>query len=138
MKIINLLLVTLSLSLSLHADPEAKPASPAKSEAAEAAPLRHVVLFKFKDTATDEEVAAIEKAFSALPSKIETITDYEWGPNVSEANKNDGFTHCFIVTFKDQKGLDVYSPHPAHQEFIELFKPSLEKALVFDYYMQKP
>ncbi|MFT5904694.1 MAG: hypothetical protein ACI9E1_000280 [Cryomorphaceae bacterium] len=137
MKILNLLLVSLSLSLSLHADhhdgPEGhKHHHPAK--AAKAAPLRHVVMFKFKDTATVEQIAAIEKAFGELPKKIKTITGYEWGTNVSKENKNEGFTHCFVVTFKDQMGLDIYGPHADHQAFVKLLLPSLDKVLVLDFF----
>jgi len=101
------------------------------------APYRHVVLFKFKDTATIEQVKAIETAFKALPSKISTIVDFEWGTNVSPEGKADGFTHCFLVTFKDKTGLDVYVPHAAHKEFGTLLRPQLDKVLVIDFVSQK-
>lgn len=97
------------------------------------ADFRHIVLFKFKDSATPEQVAAVEKAFGELPSKIDTITAYEWGPSESVEQKNDGFTHCFFVTFKDKAGLETYIPHPAHVAFKEVLIPILDKALVFDY-----
>ena len=71
-------------------------------------PYRHVVCFKFKDDATKEQVASIEKAFTELSRKVDTVTGYDWGTNVSPENHAQGFTHCFIVTFKDKKGLDVY------------------------------
>ncbi len=95
--------------------------------------FRHIVLFKFKDSATAEQVQAVEKAFGELPSKIDTITDYEWGLSESVEQKNDGLTHCFFVTFKDKAGLETYIPHPAHMEFKKLLGGVLEKALVFDY-----
>lgn len=94
---------------------------------------RHVVLFKFKDSATPEQVKAVEDAFRALPSKINTITGYEWGTNVSPEGKNDGYTHCFFVTFKDKAGVEVYLPHPAHKEFGALLRPILDKVCVVDY-----
>ncbi len=99
--------------------------------------FRHVVLFKFKPEATAEKVREIEKAFAALPEKIDTITGFEWGPSESVEGLNDGFTHCFLVTFKDKAGLEVYIPHEAHQEFVAKLKPLLEKALVFDYTAKK-
>ena len=37
------------------------------------APYRHVVLFKFKDSATPEQIRNVETAFRALPSKIGAI-----------------------------------------------------------------
>ncbi len=129
MKTIAILAITLLLNATLHADHH-------KGKAA-TAPFRHVVMFKFKDDATKEQIAALEKGFSALPKKIDTIVDYEWGTNVGDRNKNQGFTHCFIVTFKDKAGLDVYIPHPAHKKFVELLLPSLDKVLVFDFVAKK-
>jgi len=61
--------------------------------------LRHVVLFKFQDSATDEHIKTVEDAFHALPSKIDAIHDYEWGTNNSPEGLNKGLTHCFFVTF---------------------------------------
>lgn len=96
-------------------------------------PLRHVVLFKFKDTATPEQVKTIEDEFAKLQSKIDTIIDYEWGTNESPEGLEDGFTHCFVVTFADAKGRDAYLPHTAHKAFVEILKPQLDKVLVVDY-----
>lgn len=95
--------------------------------------FRHVVCFKFKDGTSAEEVAKIETAFGELKGKIDTIVDYEWGTSENIEPLNDGFTHCFLVTFNDKKGLEAYLPHPAHQAFVALLKPSLDKVFVFDY-----
>jgi lysophospholipase L1-like esterase len=96
--------------------------------------LRHVVLFKFKDEVTKEQVKEVVDAFAALPKKIEQIKDYEAGTDVSVEGKADGFTHGFVVTFADAKGREIYLPHPAHQEFVKLVGPRIEKVLVFDYW----
>jgi hypothetical protein len=101
------------------------------------ASYRHVVLFKFNDSATPDQVKAVEAAFKALPSKIDTIVDFEWGTNVSPEGKNDGFTHCFFLTFKDKAGLDVYLPHPSHKEFGANLRPILDKVCVVDYVAAK-
>ncbi len=95
--------------------------------------LRHVVLFQFKKDTAPEKVKQIEDAFRQLPSKIPTVVDFEWGTNNSPEGLADGFTHCFLVTFKDDAGRKVYLPHPAHKEFVGLLKPHLEKVLVVDY-----
>ncbi|MGB6223616.1 Dabb family protein [Haloferula sp.] len=95
--------------------------------------FRHVVLLSFKEDATAEDITKIEKAFAALPDQIEAIQDFEWGTNVSPEGKAKGFTHCFLVTFKDKAGLEVYLPHQAHKDFVTILKPSLEDVLVIDY-----
>lgn len=97
--------------------------------------LRHVVLFKFKPEVSQEQVAEVVAAFGALPSKIDTIVDFEWGTDVSVENRSEGFTHGFVVSFRDEHGRDVYLPHPAHQEFVALVGPRIEKVLVFDFWI---
>tara|TARA_B110000240_G_C13478373_1_gene444158 strand:- start:911 stop:1297 length:387 start_codon:yes stop_codon:yes gene_type:complete len=96
--------------------------------------LRHVVLFKFKKEATQEAIKNIENAFISLPSKIETITDFEWGLNNSPEALNKGLTHCFFVTFDSEEGRDIYLPHPAHKAFVALLGPHLDDVLVLDYW----
>ncbi len=95
--------------------------------------LRHVVLFAFKDDASEEQVKKIEDAFRALPGKIPQIVDFEWGMDCSVEGLAQDFTHCFLVTFADAKGREAYLPHPAHKEFVSLLKPHLKKVLVIDY-----
>jgi len=96
--------------------------------------LRHVVLFKFKTTATPDHIQEIESAFAALPSKIPQIASYEWGLNNSPEGLNKAFTHCFFVTFKSEADRAIYLPHPDHQAFVEILKPQLDDVLVIDYW----
>src|SRR5687767_3801043 len=95
--------------------------------------MRHLVLFKFKDAATAEQVKGVEERFRGLKSRIPQILDFEWGTNVSPENLAQGFTHCFFVTFKDAAARDAYLPHPAHKEFVSQLGGILDKALVVDY-----
>lgn len=99
--------------------------------------LRHVVLFKFKESAAKKDVQRVVDAFAALPSKIDAIADFEMGTDVSVENKSKGFTHGFVVTFRNAKGRDVYLPHPDHQAFVKIVGPVLDDVLVFDYYSSK-
>jgi hypothetical protein len=98
--------------------------------------LRHVVLFKFKSTATPDDVKKIVQAFGELPKKISEIHSFEWGTDVSPEGKSQGFTHCFLVTFKTEKDRDIYLPHAAHKEFVGIVRPHLDGVLVVDYWTQ--
>lgn len=100
--------------------------------------LRHVVLFKFKEGATAEQIQAVVDGFVALPTKIDVICDFEYGTDVSVENMSQGFTHGFVVTFRNEQGRDTYLPHAAHQEFVKLVGPCVDKAFVFDYWATKP
>lgn len=101
---------------------------------ASAGDFRHIVLFKFKDTATPEQVKEIETAFAKLPEQIDVIKAFECGKmDNAEVGLNDGLTHAFLVTFASKADLEKYLPHAAHQAFVEKVKPLLDKALIFDY-----
>ena len=79
--------------------------------------LRHVVFFKFKDGTSDADVSKVLAAFDELPKKIDAIKDYQRGKNISPIGFDDGYTHCFLVTFKDEAGREKYLPHPDHKAF---------------------
>lgn len=97
---------------------------------------RHVVLFKFKEDATAEQIDEIVKAFGDLSKQIDTIVSYEHGTDVSPEKLSKGFTHCFLVTFASKTDLENYLPHPAHQEFTVKLKPILADVLVVDYWVK--
>lgn len=96
--------------------------------------LRHIVLFKFKDSASHLDIKKIENTFIALPSKIKEIKSFEWGVNNSTEELNKGFTHSFLVTFANEKDREIYLPHPDHIAFVNILKPHLADVLVLDYW----
>lgn len=98
--------------------------------------LRHIVMYKFKDEQTAKQIQEVADAFAALPTKVNTIVDFEQGTNVSTEGKSEGFTHVFVVTFRDQAGLATYLEHPAHLEYVKLVRDRREKVIVFDYWTE--
>jgi len=100
-------------------------------------PVYHVVHFKFKASATPEQIKKIETEFAALKDKVSEVQTLNWGTDVSPEKLSDGFTHCWVVTFKDTAARDAYLVHPAHKEFVKLLPDVLEKPLVVDFISQK-
>ena len=97
--------------------------------------LRHVVVFKYKPGATEEQIKQVTDAFVALKTKIPGIVSIEHGVNNSPEKRNQGFTHVYQVTFTDAAARDAYLPHPAHKEFGALLGKLgvLEDVFVVDY-----
>lgn len=129
--------LTVALACLMGAAAMAAEAGPKKAKKGQAGMLRHVVLFQFIEGTSPEDVKKVEDGFRALPSKIPQIVDFEWGTNNSPEGLSDGFTHCFLVTFKSAKDRDAYLPHPAHKAFVEVLKPFLKRALAVDYEVKK-
>jgi hypothetical protein len=97
--------------------------------------MRHIVVFKYKPDATEEQVEKVTKAFGELKDKIPGIVSFEHGINDSPENKNLGFTHVYLLTFEDAQARDTYLPHPEHKKFGQLLGELgiLEDAFVVDY-----
>jgi len=100
--------------------------------------LRHVVIFKFNDELSEEDVNRLNQSFNALADAIPVIKDFEWGINNSPENFHQDFTHCYLLTFASEEDRDnIYTPHPKHKAFVENLQPHLEKVFVVDY-LTKP
>jgi len=96
--------------------------------------LRHVVSFKFKQSATPESIRSVEDAFRKLEDQIPEILSFEMGTNISPEGLDKGFTHCFILTFKSEKDRDAYLVHPDHKAFGSLVGPVLDDVFVVDFW----
>ncbi|MBX2839509.1 MAG: Dabb family protein, partial [Gammaproteobacteria bacterium] len=75
----------------------------------------------------------IRQTFIDIQNKIEGIDSVEWGENSSPENLNKHYTHCVLMTFKDEESRDGYLPHPEHEALVAEFKQVLEDIVVFDY-----
>jgi hypothetical protein len=95
--------------------------------------VHHVVCFKFKSSATPDDIKKVEEAFRALQDKIPGIESLKWGTNISKEQRNKGFTHCFVLTFKTDKDRDVYLEHPDHKAFAKLVGPFVDDVFVIDF-----
>jgi hypothetical protein len=96
-------------------------------------PIRHVVAFKFKSGADPAKIKAVEDGFAGLKEKIKVIQKLEFGTNVSPENHAHGYTHLWIVTFKNAADRDAYIVHPDHKAFVGLLKDVLDEPFVFDF-----
>lgn len=102
-------------------------------ESAMAETVKHIVLLKFKDDVSPQQVDDLIKGFQALPASINCIKGFEWGTDVSVENRHQGFTHVFILTFDSPQERDAYLVHPAHEAYATEVLKAAEKALVVDF-----
>ena len=98
--------------------------------------LRHVVIFKFKDSSSSEDIKKVSETFAALYGKVPQVKAFEWGVNNSPEHFNEGFTHCFILTFSSEKELADYQLDPAHKAFQMVLKPHMDKVFVVDFWVK--
>jgi len=94
-------------------------------------------MYKFKDDVTPAQVQEVIDAFAGLPKRIPTIIGFEHGTNVSKEGKSEGFTHIFVVTFKNEADRDAYIAHPAHDAYVKVVRDRRDKVVVFDYWVER-
>lgn len=93
--------------------------------------VHHIVLLKFKPDAprADDLFAALGRLRAIIPGMVR----YRWGPYSSPEGANQGFTHAFIMTFRDSSARDGYLFHPEHEKVKAQFLPSVENVIAFDF-----
>lgn len=101
--------------------------------------MRHIVVFNFKSSITEDQKNQITEALAALQDKIPGITAFEHGINESPEGLNPEFTHVYQFTFEDAAARDAYLPHPEHKKFGEMLGEMdvVEGAFVVDYLPQE-
>lgn len=95
--------------------------------------IRHILLIRFKTKTTAAEIESLKQAFKIMSYSIQGIDGFEWGSNDSPENKNKGYRHSVMITFKDETARQHYLPHPEHLKLKHVLRPLLEDIIVFDY-----
>ena len=78
--------------------------------------FRHVVMFRWNEEVTDDQVLAAGRALDGLPALVPTIRDYRHG---GDAGVNSGnFDYVVVADFDDVDGYLAYRDHPDHLALI--------------------
>ena len=97
------------------------------------AKIKHIALFKFKEGTAQEYMDQVLDQLLELSESIDGIEDYVGGTNNSPEGLNQGYTHGFVMTFKDATARDAYLAHPDHERFKTGVLPSIDGVTVFDF-----
>jgi hypothetical protein len=81
--------------------------------------FRHVVLFSWRDDATETQKHAMAGELRKLPSVIDAIRLYHVGPDAGINPGNRDF--AVVADFDDADGYLAYRDHPAHREVVQAY-----------------
>lgn len=76
--------------------------------------IEHIVIVKFGESTTREQMQEAADRFKALQAIVEGIVDIQAGVNFSE--KSQGYDLVLTVRFADEAAMNAYGPHPEHQK----------------------
>ncbi len=74
--------------------------------------LRHVVLFRWKEGTTADQIQAITTGLRGLPAVIPEIAGYQCGPDLGVVEGN--FEYGIVADFANEADWLVYRQHPVH------------------------
>jgi hypothetical protein len=75
--------------------------------------IRHIVMFRWKDSFTEEIRARWIAGLEQLEGNIPGLLALDHGPDVLKTEKS--WDHVIIADFTDRNALAVYNTHPLHE-----------------------
>ncbi|KAF4358930.1 stress-response A/B barrel domain-containing protein HS1 [Cannabis sativa] len=100
--------------------------------------VKHLVIMKFKDGISDDQIEQMNKEYANLLNLVPSMKALQLGKVVEMSpgnykHGNGGYTHIFESTFESMEGVAEYTFHPAHLHLGHLYSHTFDKVLVFDY-----
>jgi hypothetical protein len=95
--------------------------------------VKHIVLLKFKEGITQEQIDTLFAEILDLTENVPGVEDYVAGTNNSPEGLNKGFTHGFVMTFTDAQTRDAYLNHADHQRVKAQILEFMDDGLAFDF-----
>ena len=93
--------------------------------------LQHVVFMKFKPTATETQIADMEKGLAALPNAIPEIRGFEFGRDIIRSERSYDF--ALVSSFADLEAMKKYQVHPDHLLVLDKVRGVCESILAVDF-----
>src|SRR3954468_24457644 len=88
--------------------------------------FRHVVLMRWKDSATADQKRAAREGLATLPGLIPELRSYQVGEDAGITPQGNS-DMAIVADFDDVDAFLVYRDHPAHQDVItRLIRPIFE------------
>lgn len=81
--------------------------------------ILHIVLFKWKEGVTKDQVDALDAAMAKLPTAIPELKALHWGSDLHYRDGNADW--ALAALFENQADWQAYQVHPAHQAVVQNF-----------------
>ena len=74
--------------------------------------IRHVVVFRWLEGTTPEQIAALRAGLDGLPGAVPSILTYSYGPDLQLGEGR--WDYAVVGDFADARGYQAYVDHPVH------------------------
>lgn len=72
--------------------------------------FRHVLMMRFKDDASEEQIGAFFDGLASMPEEIDQIRRYDFGPDLGLGSSNFGM--ALVADFDSEDDWHSYTNHP--------------------------
>ena len=88
--------------------------------------IQHIVLFRFKDSATPGQIAEAGAALLAMKQGIPEIREIHFGPNLGPSVKE--YSHILTIGCADMEAVQRYLDHPVHRQTVDRYVAPIREA----------
>lgn len=96
--------------------------------------IRHVVMFRFADTFTDEIRSEWVSGLERIKGNIPGMVSLSHGPDLLSTEHS--WDHVIIADFESVEDIEVYNTHPLHEAIKPLSLPNVEELAYVDFEVQ--
>ena len=95
--------------------------------------LSHHVLFWLKETTTEVQKKAFRASLETLKG-VTSVRSFHVGvpSTISRAVVDTTYTFSLLLSFDDLAGHDEYQVDPLHKAFLDEFRETFEKVVIYD------
>ena len=93
--------------------------------------IKHIVMWKFKDTVSVAEQQEMKRQLLALQGRVPSLTAIEVGMDFSK--KEPSMDMVLYSEFQTKADLQAYATHPEHLKVVAFVKPLVCDRAVVDY-----
>ncbi|XP_057771288.1 stress-response A/B barrel domain-containing protein HS1-like [Salvia miltiorrhiza] len=95
--------------------------------------VKHMVLAKFKEGVSKEEIEECIKQFANLVDLVPSMKAFKWAKELSIVNFHQGFTHVFEAIFESAEDVGDYLANQNHIDYGNFLMPRLDKFIIIDF-----
>lgn len=90
--------------------------------------IRHAVLFRFTDDATEAQIAALSAGLGTMPDETGAVDGDRYQHGRALGLNPGSWDYALVAEFADANAYEAYRDHPAHRSLIhELVEPITEQ-----------
>ena len=98
--------------------------------------IRHIVMFRWKDSFTPDIRARWTAGLDAMRDNIPGMLRIVHGPDIMHTNRS--WDHVIMADFATREDIAVYNTHPLHEAIKPLSLPNVQDLAYVDFELDDP